>query len=194
MDATRDKPAAAGYPPLWRALHWATAAAVAILIPIGVWMAARGAADLWDGLTNGLYAWHKAVGLCVLLATGLRLGLRLRLGVPAYPAALSPLRRRLAIGLNHGFYLLLLAVPLLGWAGVTAYPALTTIGGLELPAMPLVPQDSDLAARLFAIHGALALALGVLAIGHVAVALRHRLVERDGVFQRMWPPGGGARG
>jgi cytochrome b561 len=112
--------------------------------------------------------------------------------VPPYPQTLSPTRRRLAVALNHVFYTLLVAVPLLGWAGVTAYPALVTVGGVDLPAMPLVPQDSALAARLFGIHGTLALLLGALAAGHAAMALHHLFAARDGVFQRMWPGRAGA--
>jgi cytochrome b561 len=194
MQDPRPSATASSYPPLWRALHWGIAAAVAILIPVGAWMTARGEAGLWDGLTNTLYAWHKAIGFLVPLAIVLRLALRLRLGVPAYPAELSPLRRRLAGGLGRVFYVLLFAVPLAGWAGVTAYPALVTVGGFNLPAMPLVPQDSDLAGRFFAVHGTLALLLGALALGHVAIALHHLLVKRDRVFERMWPRGGDASG
>ncbi len=194
MQDPRPSATASSYPPLWRALHWGIAAAVAVLIPVGAWMTTRGEAGLWDGLTNTLYAWHKAIGFLVLLTMVLRLALRRRLGVPAYPADLSPLRRRLAAGLGHVFYVLLFAVPLAGWAGVTAYPALITVGGFNLPAMPLVPQDSDLAGRLFAVHGTLALLLGALALGHIAIALHHLLVARDRVFERMWPRGGDASG
>jgi cytochrome b561 len=194
MKDQRTSDAASSYPPLWRALHWGIAAAVAVLIPVGLWMSARGEANLWDGLTNTLYAWHKAIGFLVLLAMGLRLVLRLRIGVPAYPTELSPARRKLAVALGHVFYVLLFAVPLLGWAGVTAYPALVTIGGFNLPAMPLVPQDSDLAGRIFAIHGTLALLLGAIALGHVAISLYHLLVYRDRMFDRMWPRRDGASG
>ena len=192
MDVPRTAPPQASYPAAWRALHWATAAAVAALLTAGLWMTARGGAGIWDGITNTLYAWHKAIGICVLLLTALRIAIRLRLGVPPYPQTLSPTRRRLAVALNHVFYTLLVAVPLLGWAGVTAYPALVTVGGVDLPAMPLVPQDSALAARLFGIHGTLALLLGALAAGHAAMALHHLFAARDGVFQRMWPGRAGA--
>jgi cytochrome b561 len=187
MDVSRTAPPQASYPAAWRALHWATALAVAALLTVGLWMTARGGAGIWDGITNTLYAWHKAIGICVLLLTGLRLAIRLRLGVPPYPQTLSPTRRRLAVALNYMFYVLLVAVPLFGWAGVTAYPALVTVGGVDLPAMPLVPQDSALAARLFGIHGTLALLLGALAGVHAAMALHHLFAARDGIFQRMWP-------
>jgi cytochrome b561 len=93
---------------------------------------------------------------------------------------------KLAAAAHGSLYLLLLVVPLLGWAGVTAYPALITIGGYNLPAMPGIPKDQALAKQLFEIHGNLALALAALALAHIGAALHHLLIKKDGVFQRMW--------
>jgi len=88
----------------------------------------------------------------------------------------------------HGLlYVLLFAVPLLGWAGVTAYPALITVAGYHLPAMPGITPNEALAKQLFALHGTLAFVLGALVIGHIAAALKHLMFNRDGVFERMWP-------
>lgn len=77
-------------------------------------------------------------------------------------------------------------VPLLGWAGVTAYPALITVGGFDLPAMPGIAKDEAFAKQLFQIHGYLALLLVGIACAHIAAALAHLLIKKDGVFQRMW--------
>jgi cytochrome b561 len=52
--------------------------------------------------------------------------------------------------------------------------------------MPFVPVDEALALRLFQIHGALALLLAVLVLGHIGAALQHLLLARDGLFQRIW--------
>ena len=52
-------------------------------------------------------------------------------------------------------YLLLVIIPLFGWAGVTAYPALITVGGFHLPGMPGIPKDQVLAKQLFEINPAL---------------------------------------
>jgi cytochrome b561 len=79
------------------------------------------------------------------------------------------------------------AAMVLGWAAVTAYPALITVAGYHLPPMPWVMQNEALAKQLFAIHGLLAFVLGALALGHIAAALMHLLLKRDGVFERMWP-------
>lgn len=172
------------YPAAWRALHWIMALMVLALIPVGLWMAARAEADVWGALTNTLYSSHKAIGFTVMLLMVVRVGLKLWVKSPPYPETL-PNKLKMAAKISHHLiYLLLLLTPLFGWAGVTAFPALVTLGGYDLPAMPFVPQGNDLAARLFAIHGALAITLAVLIAGHIAAAFRHML-RKDGIFRRM---------
>jgi cytochrome b561 len=78
-------------------------------------------------------------------------------------------------------------VPLLGWAGVTSFPALVTVGGMHLPPMPFVPVDQALSKALFAAHGTLALALAALALVHVAGLVAHVVLWRHPVLERMWP-------
>ncbi len=174
-----------------RALHWAIAAAVLVLVPVGLAMKARGDAGTWDGVTNALYSWHKAIGFALLLAMGARIALRLRRGVPPYPEGFPPRFAAMARWFHRLLYALLVAVPLLGWAGVTAYPALVTVGGLHLPPMPFVPVDQSLAKSLFALHGTMALALAALALVHVAGLVAHVVLWKHAVLARMWP---GARG
>jgi cytochrome b561 len=169
-----------------RLLHWLTALFIVALIALGVWMTERSDANLWDALTNTLYAWHKLIGFLVLLLTAIRLAVKFRSTRPPYPNSVAPLTIKFAAAAHGALYLLLLVVPLLGWAGVTAYPALITVGGYDLPAMPGIPKDQALAKQLFEIHGTLALALAALALAHIGAALHHLLIKKDGVFQRMW--------
>lgn len=172
------------YPPGWRVLHWLMALMVFALIPIGIVMVERGEANIWGPLTNALYSWHKAIGFGVLLLMVLRIVMKVWLKGPPYPQTLPRKLQLAATSLHHLLYVLLVLTPLFGWAGVTAFPALITLGGYHLPAMPLVPVDEALAGRLFAIHGALAMALAVLIVGHIAAAMRH-MVRKDGMFRRM---------
>ena len=172
------------YPASWRVLHWVMALMVLTLIPVGLWMTSRGEADIWGDLTDTLFSWHKAIGFSVLLLMIVRIVMKIRLKTPPYPDEMSRKLQMAAKGLHHLLYVLLVLTPLFGWAGVTAYPALVTVGGYDLPAMPLVPQDGDLAERLFSIHGTLAITLGVLIAGHIAAALRHML-RKDGIVRRM---------
>ena len=169
-----------------RLLHWLTAAFIIALIALGFWMTERSGANIWDALTNTLYAWHKLIGFTVLLLTALRLIVKFRSTRPPYPDSVAPLTIKFAAAAHGVLYLLLLVVPLLGWAGVTAYPALITVGGYNLPAMPGIPKDQALAKQLFEIHGTLALVFAALALAHIGAALNHLLIKKDGVFQRMW--------
>ena len=54
----------------------------------------------------------------------------------------------------------------------------------------LAPWGSDLPLvydTLNGVHVITAWLLTALIVGHVAVSLKHALIDRDGVFSRMWP-------
>jgi cytochrome b561 len=174
------------YSLMMRLIHWLTAMLIIILLILGFWMTDRSAADLWDELTNTLYSWHKLIGFLVLLITGLRIITKLNSKRPPYPSSLSLGQIRLAQAVQSALYLLLVLIPLFGWAGVTAFPALITVGGYHLPGMPGVPQDQALAKQLFQIHYYLILALIAIALVHIAAGLSHLWLKKDGVFQRIW--------
>ncbi|TCO75586.1 cytochrome b [Chromatocurvus halotolerans] len=173
------------YPAGWRVLHWLMALMVLTLIPVGLWMASRAEADIWGELTNTLYRWHKAIGFSVLVLMILRIAVKIRYRNPPYPPNAMPRNILLAARTVQSLlYVLLVLTPLFGWSGVTAFPALDTVGGYKLPAMPFVPEDRELAETLFEVHGWLAITLAVLVAAHVSGALRHAL-RKDGIFRRM---------
>ena len=174
------------YPLSLRLVHWITVLLLLTLVVLGFWMTDRSAANIWDALTNTLYAWHKALGFAALIIVGVRLAIRARTQPVSDNASLPPIQRTLIKLVHVSLYLLLIAVPLLGWAGVTAFPALITLGGYNLPAMPGVPVDQALAKQLLGIHGTLVMVLIVLAIGHMLAALKHLLIDKDGIFNRIW--------
>lgn len=174
------------YPFGWRVLHWIMAALVLTTIPIGLSMAARAEANIFDTVTNTFYAMHKAIGFTILILAIARIIVRARTGAPLYPGNISRLIVTAAKSTHYLLYALLIVTPILGWAGVTAYPALGIAGGVSLPPLPFVPQDQALAERLFGIHEAFAITLGLVVLLHIAAALRHLVIARDGVFQRMW--------
>lgn len=169
-----------------RLLHWSVALCVFALFPLGLWATSRASANIWDELTNTLYAWHKTIGFALLILMVIRLVVRLLGNTPPYPAHMAAWEISAAKGTHHLLYLLLFAVPLLGWAGVTAFPALGILAGLNLPAMPFIPTAEPLAQKIFDWHATAAFALGAVALLHIGAALRHRIVKRDGVIDRMW--------
>lgn len=186
MARSEVRTAAPRYSRAARWLHWLVAAFVVCLVPLGIYMVARGAATNFDAVTGTLYSLHKLLGFIVLWIILLRVLVKLQRGTPAPVATLTPLERVASHVVHSALYLLLVLVPLLGWAGISAYPALDVFGLFELPA--LLPPDQELANRILGTHKLLALLLAGLALAHIAAALRHRFLKRDGVFQRMWPP------
>lgn len=162
-----------------RVLHWLTAAAVFGLLGLGLFLAVSrpSLATIW------LYGLHKSLGLGVLVLVLLRLVWH-RLSPPPLPLAGGPpWQGRLARGVHRAFYAVLVLMPLCGWAGSSATGIDTVVfGGLVVP--PIAPASPRLETVFFALHGVLALLLGVLIALHAAgVALRLR--RGDGTLRRM---------
>jgi len=137
-----------------------------------------------------LFNWHKWAGVAVLTLAFVRLFWRLTHRPPALPDAIRlamPAWQRLAHHATHlGLYLLFFAVPLLGWAYSSAagFP-IVWFGVLPLP--DFVPASEPLADALKPWHGWAAYAMAVLVVLHVAGALKHAVLDRDGLLSRMWP-------
>ncbi|MCB1506726.1 MAG: cytochrome b [Hyphomicrobiaceae bacterium] len=169
-----------------RRYHWLVVALLAVQIPIGVAMVYRGPKlNIWDGITNNLYSTHKLLGMIVLLVVVFRLAYRIVHGAPAEEPTLETWHK-IASAINHwGLYILLLVVPVLGWLGVSLYPALDIFGLFKLPS--LVTANQKLAETVFQYHGLAAFALVALAGVHVGAALYHHLLRKDNVLARMIP-------
>lgn len=171
---------------LLRCIHWLTATLIIALLVLGFWMTSRSEANIWDELTNTLYSWHKLIGFLVLLITGLRILTKVFSKRPPYPSNVSFLQIQVAKTVQSALYLLLVFIPLFGWAGVTAFPALITVSGYQLPGIPGIPNDQALAKQLFEIHGYLIFVLIALTLTHITGGLIHLWVKKDEVFGRIW--------
>jgi cytochrome b561 len=162
-----------------RILHWLMAICILSMLFIGVGMVST---VMPKYLT--LVAIHKPLGIAILVLALIRLALRLRYGAPALPADL-PEPMKLAAYLSHyALYLLMIAMPLIGWGmlSAAAYPVVL-YGSLHLP--PILPLSDRLHTLLWNAHFYLAFAFFALILLHVAAALFHALVRRDGVFEAM---------
>lgn len=163
-------------------LHWLSAAAVITAIVLGF---AMNSAE--QGPTqNQLYDLHRSFGALILGLTGLRLLWRLY-SPPPPPVPGMPAWQEKAAAFVHGLlYVLLFAMPLLGWAGTSAFPARIMVFGLfELP--PLVGPDRELSTLLLGIHWRLGLVLCLIIAGHIGAALFHHFIRKDATLRRMLP-------
>lgn len=172
------------YHPLARALHWALALAIVGNFVLGVYMA-----DLpFSPARLQYFSWHKWAGVLVLAFSLVRLLVRLAVPAPALPPAIEaamPGWQKLAHhGTHLGLYLCFFAVPLSGWAYSSAAGFPVVLFGLW-PLPDFVPVSESLADGLKAAHAAAAFAMAALVLLHVAGALKHQFVDRDGLMSRM---------
>jgi cytochrome b561 len=167
------------FTPLQRLLHWLIAVCILAMLFIGVGMVSTVAREFLP-----LVAIHKSLGIAILALALIRLVVRLRYGAPALPADL-PAPLKLGAYLSHyALYALMIGMPLLGWGmlSAAAYPVVV-FGCVRLPA--ILPQSAALHTLLWDAHFYLAFAFFALVLLHVAAALFHALIRRDGVFQTM---------
>ncbi|MVT01927.1 cytochrome B [Enterobacter sp. 10-1] len=165
--------------PALRWLHWLMAAAIVAMLFIGVAMVST-----VSSLHALLVSIHKPLGLMILLLVVVRLWLRFYTAVPPLPAAIPAWQRRLAHLSHWILYAMMFLQPLIGWAMQSAAGYPVSVGGaFVLP--PVAPVNNDWYAVLRPLHSAVALLLFITVMLHLAAALFHALVRRDGVFESM---------
>jgi cytochrome b561 len=133
---------------------------------------------------HGLVAIHKPLGIAILALVVVRLINRLFNPAPPLPVAM-PGWQRFAARVSHVvLYGLMLMLPLIGWGMLSAArDPIVLYGTLHLP--PILPHDAGLYAVLRRAHTVLALLLFATILAHLAAALMHALIFRDGVFASM---------
>ncbi|MEB5699404.1 cytochrome b/b6 domain-containing protein [Klebsiella aerogenes] len=165
--------------PALRVLHWMMAAAILSMLFIGVAMVST-----VSSLHGLLVSIHKPLGVMILLLVIVRLWLRFTTPTPSLPASLPAWQRAMAHLSHWILYVMMLAQPLIGWAMLSAAGYPVTLGsGLVLP--PIMPVNNNLYALMRPLHTWVALALFAMVLLHLAAALLHAFVLRDGVFSSM---------
>jgi cytochrome b561 len=158
-------------------LHW-----VIFLAIIALFTIAQIAESLPRAERGPWMDWHKAGGLCVLSLVVLRLLWRAVRGAPPLIKT-TPVLDFIAKSTHHLLYLLLIAMPLTGFAmTVSAGRGVALLG---IP--PLMAKSESLAEGFEAAHGAIFIAVLVLVALHAAAALWHQYVRHDSTLGRMVP-------
>ena len=173
-----------------KTLHWLIALCVVGLIAVGKFMTGDGL-DLSTKFQ--LYQLHKSFGVLVFVLMIARLCWRWTQVIPAYPETMQPWEKTGAHISHWGFYVLLIIMPLTGWALVSAatFKVPTVLFGLiPLPHLPFLENTANpkvTEAWTLWVHEMFGWAVIGLLIVHVGAALKHHFVNRDDVLTRMMP-------
>lgn len=183
-------------------LHWLIGLSIIFMFLLGWFMeglpkeAPKSAT--YDLFNLGLYTWelasetsprsfyfnlHKSIGLTLFALILFRVFWRFTHKPPALLPTMKSWEKKLAAGAHHGLYLLMILTPLAGiimsvaskygikWFGIEVIP------GLDFPSI------RELFIEFHEIFGLL---IVFILIFHIAGALKHTIVDKDGTLRRMW--------
>ena len=165
--------------------HWGLA--LLVVVQIALIMAYEGYDAASDPLAGTYMGLHKSVGLSILVLTLARLAWRMMNPVIPLPTTVPRWQRILARTTQVLFYVLLIGLPLGGWAASSAAGrAIEWFGLFTWPGLPM-PLNRELAGTIIEAHEVAGKALIALIALHVIGALKHHFVDRDNVLRRMLP-------
>jgi len=178
-----DPIAIACYDPVARAVHWIVAVLAVSVIWLGWAIPGAPRETEWRDL---LLLLHRSVGLVILALMLFRVLWRIGHPPPPLPADF-PRIEALAAHADHALlYVLFLVMPLSGVlnAAAAGHPV-SFFGLVAIPPLPLA--NDRLSEAAIAVHLAAQFLLYALVAVHVAAALMHRIVRRNGILERMLP-------
>jgi cytochrome b561 len=171
------------YPATSKLLHWLVAICVLTTAVVAIMMV-----NIIDpGPTHdALYNFHKSLGLLILILMVLRLINRLGIGAPLPDPEIEPWQKTVSSIVHTSLYVLLLAMPVVGYIANSMSNTPTPFFGLfTLP--PITGQNEELSKQLFMIHRWVGILVIFLVLIHLSAALYHYFIRRDNVLQRMLP-------
>lgn len=170
------------YPGIQIALHWIIALIIFGMVPVGLVMTRLEPSNL----TNLLYELHKSFGLIVFALVVVRILARFALGAPPLEPKM-PRWQIMAARASHGaLYVLMVLVPLTGWAATSACCAPVNLFW-TIPLTLPIGGGFDTAGPIFLLHNIFTIAMVALVLVHAAAALYHHYSMKDDTLRKMMP-------
>ena len=162
--------------------HWAILGLIGVQFAIG-WLMP----DIKRGMQPETWMnLHLSVGLTILALMTVRALWRLVRGAPPAEASL-PGWQRVTAGVVHLLlYIAVFSLTLSGWFFTSMRGWTITVFGM-VPVPRLVAEGSEVGRAIGGLHGTLSWVLLGIIGAHVAAALAHAFMFRDGVMRRMLP-------
>ena len=128
-------------------MHWLIAASVLTTAPVAIAMGRVAPGPTQDSLYN----LHKSLGVLILVLMVLRVINRFTVGAPMADPGIEPWQKTVSATVHTLLYVLLVAMPIVGYVANSAFGAPTPFFGLfTLP--PIVGKNDALSAQLFTLH------------------------------------------
>jgi cytochrome b561 len=172
------------------ALHWMIAALIIFELILGSVME-----SFPPSVKFVLVRTHASGGLLVLVLSLARVVWRVTHRPPPFAAGMSRWERTLAHAVHYALYVAMLAMPLIGWAILSAHPArpghgIGLVGPVQLPPIAFIshwqdPFQKAMHERFVGVHEAGAWILLALLLLHVAGALKHQWIDKHAELARM---------
>ena len=163
------------------ALHWAAALLIVVAFFVGLWMAPLEISPL----KFRAYAYHKWMGITVFLIAFAHLAWRVAHPAPP-PVAMPAWQLRASETAHVLLYLLMFLSPITGYLYSSAAGVQTVYLGL-VPLPDLLGKDKLVANALQIVHSTLNYGFAALVVVHAAAAIKHHVIDRDGMLDRMLP-------
>lgn len=176
------------YTGIAKLLHWTMAAVILVAMAIGAYAAlfmSYGIDAAHDAAKGEMITLHKQIATVSIFLIVLRIIWRATHRPPEL-VGMSKFMQKAAHGGHHLLYLLMVLVPISGWAFSSAagYP-IPVAGLFTLP--PLLDKSPELQPIFAEIHEVLTYGLLVVIVGHVFFALKHYFIDKDKSLQSMLP-------
>ncbi|HAT1864028.1 TPA: cytochrome b [Legionella pneumophila] len=168
------------YDTITRLLHWVIAFLLIGLISIGWYMM-----SIEDQPYSGWYFnLHKSFGLIAAMLIFFRLIWRFTHKPAPLPSSVPHWQAILSRAIHLLLYLCMLIMPITGFIGASYSKHGVIFFGVELPSW--VNKSHAISEQFFEVHEVVAWTLVVLIALHILAAMKHLVINKDKVFQRMW--------
>jgi cytochrome b561 len=168
------------YSPLAVGLHWVIAALIIGLIGLGWYMMS---VEKQPG-SGWLFDLHKSLGLTVFGLIVVRIVWRATHAPEGLPDSVPAWQAKIANATHWALYACMIIMPVTGYLGAAHQKHAPKFFGLNTPAW--ATPNHDLAEQFFTIHSITVWILVIIIALHALAGFKHLLVNKDGVFQRMW--------
>ncbi len=164
-------------------LHWLIGLCIIGELALGLWMVELPKDP--PGIRSSYFNLHKSIGIVLIALIAIRVYWRATHRPPELPTTIVAWQVKLSKAVHHLLYLLMVLVPVTGILGsiYSKYP-IKFFGEV----LPRLAEPDPVLKELFSdAHIFLTKVMIAIVVLHIAAALKHRFIDKDGILQRMSP-------